>query len=159
MKFIYIFFLFLFCNGLSAQTYKCVQDGKTVYSGLPCDRQTAQKHFDEKNIDKIPAKPELHDYKVIAEPPVALTNVIKDKMSPASHPDRYAWTWQELKQALGWEEYLIFAVLYFLPSMIALGRKHHNCAAIVLLNLFLGWTALGWIAALVWSATAVMRRN
>jgi len=75
----------------------------------------------------------------------------------ASHTDRYAWTWQELRQALGWEEVMFILAIYFFPSMIAIGRKHHNRAAIVLLNLFLGWTALGWIASLVWSATAIQR--
>ena len=159
MKFLYIIFLVLFCNGLSAQTYKCVKDGKTVYSGLPCDRQSAQKLFEEKSTEQIQAKPVFNEYKVISDTPVVLPNVINDKKPLASHADRYAWTWQELRQALGWEEVLIIFAFYFFPSMIALGRKHHNRAAIVLLNLFLGWTALGWIAALVWSATSVIRRD
>lgn len=51
---------------------------------------------------------------------------------------------------------IIFAafVVYMLPSFIAYFRKHHNVNAITVLNLFLGWTFLGWVAALVWSATA-----
>ncbi|MGY3234091.1 hypothetical protein ACVMAJ_000981 [Bradyrhizobium sp. USDA 4448] len=51
---------------------------------------------------------------------------------------------------------VISAVLisYFLPSIIAFGRGHHQRAAILLTNLLLGWTVLGWIAALIWSATA-----
>lgn len=44
--------------------------------------------------------------------------------------------------------------LYMLPTLIAFARGHHQRIAILLLNLFLGWTALGWIAALVWCATA-----
>ena len=44
---------------------------------------------------------------------------------------------------------------YFLPTITAAYRKHHNQKAIFLVNLLLGWTLLGWIAALVWSATAV----
>jgi len=36
-------------------------------------------------------------------------------------------------------------------------RSHHNAATIFLLNLFLGWTFLGWVIALVWSATAVQK--
>ncbi|OOQ61129.1 superinfection immunity protein [Mucilaginibacter pedocola] len=39
--------------------------------------------------------------------------------------------------------------LYFLPSI--LGRKKHNSTSIFLLNLFLGWTAVGWIVALIWA--------
>ena len=45
---------------------------------------------------------------------------------------------------------LIFS-LYFLPFLIASLRRHKNILAIFLLNLTLGWTFLGWIAALIWS--------
>ncbi len=45
--------------------------------------------------------------------------------------------------------------LCFLPSIIAFRRNHHNRIAILALNVLLGWTGLGWIAALVWSLTAV----
>lgn len=47
--------------------------------------------------------------------------------------------------------------LYVLRTLIAWNRHHHNTVAILLLNLFLGWTGLGWLAALIWSATAVQR--
>jgi Superinfection immunity protein len=43
--------------------------------------------------------------------------------------------------------------IYFLPAIIAGFRNHHNTAAILILNLLLGWTGIGWIASLVWSAT------
>lgn len=46
------------------------------------------------------------------------------------------------------------AVMSLLPTVIALFRGHHNVGAIAVLNLFLGWTFLGWIGALVWSFTA-----
>lgn len=52
---------------------------------------------------------------------------------------------------------LIVFGLYFLPAIIALIRKHHNKAQIILLNLFLGWSGLGWIGALIWSAGTVKR--
>ena len=42
-------------------------------------------------------------------------------------------------------------VIYFLPFFIACIREHKNRAAILLLNLFLGWTGLGWLGALVWA--------
>ena len=40
-------------------------------------------------------------------------------------------------------------------SLIAMNRRHQNAMAIFLLNLLLGWTALGWIVALIWSFTEV----
>ena len=47
---------------------------------------------------------------------------------------------------------LLFLIgLYFLPSII--GSRHHNASAIFILNLFLGWTFLGWVIALVWACT------
>ena len=47
--------------------------------------------------------------------------------------------------------------VYFLPAIIAGTRDHHNMVPIFLLNLFLGWSLLGWVAALVWSTTKVDR--
>ena len=48
---------------------------------------------------------------------------------------------------------LIILLLYFVPSVVAFVRHHHNQWAIFALNLLLGWTLLGWIGALVWSLT------
>ena len=41
--------------------------------------------------------------------------------------------------------------IYFLPAIMAFHRNHHNKLAILVLNLFLGWTFLGWVGALIWS--------
>ncbi|QKM64710.1 hypothetical protein DCO17_05355 [Polynucleobacter tropicus] len=53
---------------------------------------------------------------------------------------------------------LLFAVLitllslfYFLPFAIAFNRKRANTGAIFVLNLFLGWSLIGWVVALVWA--------
>jgi hypothetical protein len=48
---------------------------------------------------------------------------------------------------------------YFFPSIIAVCRRHHNTLAIFLLNLFLGWSGLGWVGALVWAATVPGERR
>lgn len=52
---------------------------------------------------------------------------------------------------------LIFAsaAIYFLPTIIAIARKHHNQNAIAALNTCLGWTLIGWVASLVWALTFV----
>lgn len=44
--------------------------------------------------------------------------------------------------------------IYPLPTYIAWYRGHKNFLAIFLLNIFLGFSLLGWVAALVWSALA-----
>lgn len=46
---------------------------------------------------------------------------------------------------------VIFFGAYFLPSII--GRNKRNANAICLLNIFLGWTVIGWVVALVWAAS------
>lgn len=51
--------------------------------------------------------------------------------------------------------FLIFMTgLYFLPAIIAAARQTHNATAILLLNLFLGWTIIGWVIALVMAITS-----
>lgn len=50
--------------------------------------------------------------------------------------------------------FIIFALIYFAPFIVACGRGHHQTIAIFALNLLLGWTVLGWIVAIVWSLTA-----
>lgn len=46
---------------------------------------------------------------------------------------------------------LLGVAVYFLPASVAMGRDHKNVNSITVLNLFLGWTLLGWIIALVWA--------
>jgi hypothetical protein len=46
------------------------------------------------------------------------------------------------------------ALLYVCPGIIAHTRHHPQAGAISLLVLLLGWTVIGWIVALVWSATS-----
>lgn len=43
-------------------------------------------------------------------------------------------------------------VMYFLPTIVALIKSKRDAVAILLLNLFLGWSVIGWIIALVWAA-------
>jgi hypothetical protein len=50
---------------------------------------------------------------------------------------------------------LVLVALYISPAVVAYVRGHHNRVAILVLNILMGWTVLGWIGALVWSATAV----
>lgn len=45
--------------------------------------------------------------------------------------------------------------VYAAPAFVAAYRNHPNVAAIAALNILLGWTFIGWVAALVWALTAV----
>ncbi len=46
---------------------------------------------------------------------------------------------------------LLAIVLYFFPSIIAAKRKRKNVEAIFLVNLFFGWSLIGWFVALIWA--------
>ena len=49
---------------------------------------------------------------------------------------------------------LIAIGTYFLPATIAFCRSIPNKWSIFALNLFLGWTLIGWVASLVWSLSS-----
>lgn len=44
----------------------------------------------------------------------------------------------------------LIIVAYFAPSILAWRKRDRM--AITMFNLFLGWTLIGWVIALVWSA-------
>ena len=51
--------------------------------------------------------------------------------------------------------FLILALaglFYFIPAICAYSGDSKNKEAILILNIFLGWTGLGWIIALIWAA-------
>ncbi|EGA3374264.1 superinfection immunity protein [Campylobacter jejuni] len=46
---------------------------------------------------------------------------------------------------------ILLFILYMLPAIIGLSRKHSNWLIISLLNLFFGWTIIVWLVCLIWS--------
>jgi hypothetical protein len=46
---------------------------------------------------------------------------------------------------------LLCITIYMLPAGIGIIRGRSNAGAIFVLNLFLGWTLIGWVVALVWA--------
>jgi hypothetical protein len=56
----------------------------------------------------------------------------------------------ELPQLLCLLVALVF--LYLLPSICAFVRKHQKRNTILLINLFTGWSGIGWICSLIWAA-------
>lgn len=45
---------------------------------------------------------------------------------------------------------LFMTAMYFLPTIVA-AHRGHGVAGILLLNLFFGWTVIGWAAMLLWA--------
>jgi nucleoside permease NupC len=47
--------------------------------------------------------------------------------------------------------FIFIIILYFLPTQIASKRKNKNINSIFVINLFFGWTLLGWCISLAWA--------
>jgi hypothetical protein len=43
---------------------------------------------------------------------------------------------------------LLALALYFVPSIVAVARKVTHQGSVIVINLFLGWTFIGWVVAL-----------
>jgi hypothetical protein len=52
---------------------------------------------------------------------------------------------------LGFVLILLMIAFYFLPAIVAINRGHPNTTSIIVLDLLLGWTLVGWVIALVWA--------
>ena len=46
---------------------------------------------------------------------------------------------------------IISILIYFIPTIVAIRREHLQKTAIILINIFLGWSFIGWVVALVWA--------
>lgn len=51
----------------------------------------------------------------------------------------------------------ICAVIYVLPIIVALRTKHPHQDGIALLTILGGWTAIGWLIAMIWALTKPSR--
>ncbi len=47
----------------------------------------------------------------------------------------------------------IYFILYFVPTLVARFRGLETVRGIGVVNLFLGWTFIGWVVALAWALT------
>lgn len=52
---------------------------------------------------------------------------------------------------LGFIGLILAAIIYFMPAIVAKKRVHPHREGIFLLNLFFGWTVIGWMIALIWA--------
>jgi hypothetical protein len=47
---------------------------------------------------------------------------------------------------------LLVLFIYFMPTIFAGINKKQAGASILFVNVFLGWTVIGWIVCLIWSS-------
>lgn len=60
-------------------------------------------------------------------------------------------TWGTFEKLTVLSVFVWAPLLYMLPTIEAFIRGHNNKPGIAVLNVFLGWTLIGWVAALVWA--------
>jgi len=44
--------------------------------------------------------------------------------------------------------FIIAALLYFIPTIVAITRHVPNTGSVIVINLLLGWSLIGWVVAL-----------
>jgi predicted membrane channel-forming protein YqfA (hemolysin III family) len=47
--------------------------------------------------------------------------------------------------------FIALPALYLLPTYEAWSKQHPNLTSIALVNIFLGWSVVGWVGAMVWA--------
>ncbi|WP_223538797.1 superinfection immunity protein [Pseudomonas sp. BF-R-12] len=52
---------------------------------------------------------------------------------------------------MAYSSFIFIPALYLLPTYEAWKKNHRNIAAISVINVFLGWSLIGWVGALVWA--------
>lgn len=55
---------------------------------------------------------------------------------------------------------ILFGIaMYFLPAIVAHHRQHVSFGAILLVNLLLGWSVVGWIVCFAWACSGNTRQQ
>lgn len=53
---------------------------------------------------------------------------------------------------------LFIIAAYFIPMVVAFRRDHPYASSIMVVNLLLGWTFVGWVLALAWAVGPIEGR-
>ena len=80
----------------------------------------------------------------------------------ASTSCMYGWTGRDvgfLPFFFGLPATIIGLAVYVLPIIIAVVRRSRSLVGIILVNILLGWTFIGWVVALVWSLVGEAQRR
>ncbi|MFJ4854791.1 MULTISPECIES: superinfection immunity protein [unclassified Streptomyces] len=54
---------------------------------------------------------------------------------------------------------VLIVVAYFVPTVVAFARGVSNSGSVFVLNLFLGWTVVGWVVALAMAVRSTQPRT
>lgn len=50
-------------------------------------------------------------------------------------------------------------LLYFAPTAVAFSRDHQNTVPVFLINVFFGWTLIGWVGSLAWACSSSVKES
>ena len=50
--------------------------------------------------------------------------------------------------------YTLLALVYLTPTVIVMGRLHPKTGPVIVVNIFLGWTLIGWVVALAMACSS-----
>ena len=70
------------------------------------------------------------------------------KMAERQHSETAA---RQEQDGSDWVSFIL--IVYSLPALVAYLRKHPQRRLVGVINLFLGWTFLGWVVAFAWATT------
>lgn len=54
---------------------------------------------------------------------------------------------------------LIVIPIYLVPMIVSIKRGHPQAGTISVINLFLGWTVLGWVVSMAWAMSAIEKKE
>jgi Superinfection immunity protein len=54
---------------------------------------------------------------------------------------------------------VVFLIMYFLPTIVAVCRRAKGDCGVLVINVFLGWTFIGWVVALAWAVSSDKRQK
>ncbi len=55
--------------------------------------------------------------------------------------------------------FVFWVGVYFIPAAVAVSRDVPNAGSVVVINLFLGWTLVGWVVALAMAVRSTQGRS
>ena len=53
----------------------------------------------------------------------------------------------------------VLVCIYMLPTVVAVRRRVRNVGSVVVINIFLGWTFIGWVVALAMAVRSLDSRT
>lgn len=144
MRRLLVLILALAANPVAAEVIEC-PDGESYEVSDPLDAPCVYLCSDRSWIvlgrDKCPAGAQVLD---TTDGVMDLIGSVEGEVPTAD--------WTRLRNsALGLLVMFLAVGVYLAPSFIARARRHPRTLDIILLDVLLGWTALGWLGALLWS--------